>query len=143
MRFSSTGRPERKSAQKRLERAVVEVPERLRRRRRTRAASVTSKSASPAWVAKPPNRSGRSIAQTIAPNPPDDFPASPRCARLGQRPEARVDERRRRRRRGSVPYVADRRRVDPLRAAERGEAVDSDDDRVEPERVELLREATA
>ena len=52
-----------------------------------------SNSASPAWVASPPNRSGRSIGVIIAPYPPLDLPVIPRCAALGERAELAIDPR--------------------------------------------------
>src|SRR6266511_1344642 len=58
----------------------------LSRRKRTTLPNIggatISNRESPAWVAKPPNTSGRSIALTIAPYPPLDLPAIARRSRL-------------------------------------------------------------
>ena len=66
--------PERARTSRRRGCAAPARPARTRRRASPRRARRRRA------LAKPPKRSGRSIDQTAAPNPPEDFPASPRCA---------------------------------------------------------------
>ena len=88
----------------------------------------SSKYMSPAWLATAENSSGWRMASTSAPKPPDDLPPMARASRAAGA-EAGVD-------RGHHLadqvglVVAQRRRVEVLRAAPAGEAVGRDDDRL-------------
>ena len=89
----------------------------------------SSKYMSPAWLATAENSSGWRIASASAPKPPDDLPPMARASRAGDGAEARVD------RRDHLAHhvrlvVADRRRIEVLRAAPAREAVGRDDDRL-------------
>ena len=59
----------------------------------TRGCSSTRTSASPAWVASPPKRSGRSMGVIMAPKPPLDFPWMPRWRGRVEGAVVGVDER--------------------------------------------------
>ena len=104
-------------------------------RRSVRAATArsgitdSSKYMSPAWLATAENTSGLRIASTSAPKPPDDLPPIARASRRRPGAEAGVDRRQHLADQVGL-VVAQRRRVDVLRAAPAGEAVGRDDDRL-------------
>ena len=120
----------------RLERAAVEVAERLRGRGELGAERDVEERIA--------GMRGEAAEQIGPEHRPDHRPETarrrsrePAVRGLRKRSEPRVDEA------DDVvaevaAVVADRRRVDPLRTAERGEAVDGDEHRVERQRVELL-----